>query len=227
MIRRSQHKEVYSTANVIYNITLKTKRTLRTDIPKHNVTTGLPKCPKAYGNGGLIVAETITYNQVRSYTTRVTSSECEVIQCNKLRTLNLETGLKKSTKVKIYDQITNKENLELAYELISNKKGSNTVGIDGKTLDSYSKDTINTVSKSLKDHSFRFKPIRRVFIPKPDGTQRPLGIPSPRDKVVLKTMAIALEKKYKHKFLDCNHGFRPNRGTHSAIKEATKWTGVR
>jgi len=63
-----------------------------------------------------------------------------------------------------------------------------------------------------------------VFIPSAEtgaGQLRPIGIPSPRDKVVQKSITMALEKIYEKKFLDCSYGFRPKRGTHLAIKDVT------
>jgi len=86
------------------------------------------------------------------------------------------------------DKICNPEKLIQAYELVSKNKASNIKSVDSETLDSYSKDTIYSVSKSLQDHSFKFKPIRRVVIPKFNGGIRKLGIPSLRDKVIQKTM---------------------------------------
>jgi retron-type reverse transcriptase len=62
---------------------------------------------------------------------------------------------------------------------------------------------------------------------KSNGKKRPLGIPSPRDKVVLKAMHMILEKVYEPTFLNANHGFRPNCGTHSALESITKWSGTK
>lgn len=206
-----------------------TKWILRVD-PVGVVTTGLPKCRKTYGNGGLILAARLFQ---RSYTTRVMSSECEGVQHNNLPNFNLVTGRCKanySTHIstnrrKVYSEIKDPQSLIHSYEQISKKKGSNTLGIDKETLDSYSKDTILSISESLKDHSFKFKSIRRVLIPKRDGGFRPLGIPGPRDKVVTKSMSSTLERIYENIFLNSSHGFRPGRGTHSAIKTVTAWTG--
>jgi RNA-directed DNA polymerase len=109
--------------------------------------------------------------------------------------------------------------LKQAYDLVSKKKGANTKGIDDLTLDGYSKETIGELSLSLKDHSFKFKPIRCIYIPKRDGFQRPLGIPGPRDKVVQKAAAVELEKIFEKIFEESSHGFRPKRGTHTALKQ--------
>jgi retron-type reverse transcriptase len=66
-----------------------------------------------------------------------------------------------------------------------------------------------------------------MYIPKPNGDVRPLGIPSPRDKVVQRSMVNVLEKIYEPIFLDSSVGFRPGRSTHTAIKAVTGWTGTR
>lgn len=126
----------------------------------------------------------------------------------------------------IYKQICEAENIKLAYELVSKKKGANTLGIEEETLDSYSNETVKSLIQSLKDHSFKFKPIRRVYIPKSNGEQRPLGIPGPRDKVVQKAACNVLEKIYENIFSEHSHGFRPGRGTHTCLKEISGWIGV-
>lgn len=86
-----------------------------------------------------------------------------------------------------------------AYQAVASKKGGNTPGVDlYETLDGYSNREIDGVIASLKDHTYSFRPIRRVYIPKRDGKLRPLGIPSPRDKVVQKVMMIILEALYDY-----------------------------
>lgn len=80
--------------------------------------------------------------------------------------------------------------------------------------------------ESLKDQSFQFKPVRRELIPKPNGKMRPLGIPSPRDKIIQEVMKSILEVIYEPIFSDSSHGFRPTRGCHSALKEISRWNGA-
>jgi len=227
--RRNQYQELSLTALITRDVISMTKGVLRVNIPVVTVTVGLPKFRKRYGNGGFIVAGIKT--QVFSNTSRVMFRECEVTQRRELTTSNLVMGHKKLVQDlnnNFYkDKICNPAKLIQAYELVSSNKGINTKGIDSETLDSYSKDTIHSVSKSLKDHSFKFKPIRRVEIAKPNGSSRKLGIPSPRDKVVQKVMAMALEEIYEPKFSNSSHGFRPKRGTHSALKSVTRWTGTK
>jgi len=170
--RRNRYQELPLTATIILDIICMIKRVLRVNIPVVAVTVGLPKSRKRYGNGGLIVAA-IKTGVFFSNTSKVMFRECKVIQRRGLTTSNLGMGHKKLVQDldnKFYqDKICNHERLIQAYELASKSKASNTKGVDSETLDSYSKDTIYSVSKSLKDHSFKFKPIRRVEIPKPNG----------------------------------------------------------
>lgn len=227
--KRNRYQELSLTATIILDIICMTKRVLRVNRPVIAVTLGLPKSRKRYGNGGLIVATTRA--QVFSNTSKVMFRECEVIQRRELTTFNLEMGRKKlvqNLRNKFYqDKICSTERLVQAYKLISKNKGSNTKNVDSETLDSYSKDTIYSVSKSLKDHSFKFKPIRRVEIPKPNGGIRQFGVPSFRDKVIQKVMAMALEEIYETKFLNSSHGFRPQKGAHSALKSTMNWNGTK
>jgi len=151
--------------------------------------------------------------------------ECEVVQLCKRKKINLVTGRLKSEKSndkgKIYQRIWNEDTLKTSYTKISKNKGANTRGISEETLDGYSLRTISKVSLSLKDHSFQFKPVRRIEIPKTNGSKRKLGIPSPRDKIVQQAMVTVLEEIYEKKFSNKSHGFRPKRGVHTAIKEVT------
>lgn len=227
--RRNQYQELPLTATIIPDIMCMTKGVLRVNKPVVGVTVGLPKSQKRYGNGGLIVAATKA--RVFSNTSKVMFRECEVIQRRELTTSNLGMGNKKLVQNldnKFYhDKICSPERLIQAYELVCKSKTSNTKSLDSETLDSYSKDTIYSVSKSLKDHSFKFKPITRVKIPKSNGDIQKLNKPNSRDRVVQKVMAMTLEEIYESKFLNSSHGFRPKRGTHSALKSVIGWNGVK
>jgi len=119
----------------------------------------------------------------------------------------------------------------VAYERIKSSPGNMTAGTDRVTLDGFSMKVIEDIIGSIRDESFQFKPSRREYIPKANGKMRPLGIPSPRDKVVQETMRMVLEAIYDSPkgsyFRDSSHGFRPNRSCHTALREfKRKWAGV-
>lgn len=227
--RRNRHQELSLTATIMLDMIGMTKGVLKVNISVVVVTVGLPKFRKRYGNGGLIVAANKT--RVFGNMFKVMFRGCEVIQRRGLTRYNLGMGHKKSVQDldnRFYqEKICKPERLIQAYESVIKSKASNTRGVDSETLDSYSKDTIYSVSKSLKDHSFKFEPIRRVKIPKPNGGIRKLGVPSSRDKVIQKVIAMALEEIYEPKFLNSSHGFRPKRGTHSALKSVISWNGTK
>ena len=120
---------------------------------------------------------------------------------------------------------------EIAYEKIKSNPGNMTTGTDGSTLDGFSYAAMGDIIRSLRDEQFQFKPVRREYIPKTNGKMRPLGIPSPRDKIVQEVIHMILEAIYDSPYGPCfheaSHGFRPNRSCHTALREfRRKWTGV-
>jgi len=130
----------------------------------------------------------------------------------------------------LYRLMLNEELFLAAYHRIKSKPGNMTPPhiyiygdrIDKETLDEISLEKIREIIKSLKDQSFQFRPVRRVFIPKANGKQRPLGVPSPMDKLVQEVMRMILEQVYEPKFSEHSYGFRPGRGCHSALKQIAK-----
>jgi group II intron reverse transcriptase/maturase len=120
---------------------------------------------------------------------------------------------------------------EVVYEQIRSNPGNMTAGTDGTTLDGFSLKTIARLIESIKDESFQFKPAKRVYIPKPNGKMRPLGMPPPLDKIVQGAISMVLEAIYDSPygafFNTHSHGFRPGRSCHTALREfGEKWTGV-
>jgi len=94
-------------------------------------------------------------------------------------------------------------------------------GVDGQTAKDYESDIENHLAsllERLKSGTYRAPAVRRVYIPKADGTKtRPIGIPTFEDKVQQKAVAMALEAVYEQDFLDCSYGFRPGRSAHDAL----------
>ena len=100
------------------------------------------------------------------------------------------------------------------------KKAS--AGVDGVTYEEYERDVarnIQTLHERLKNGKYQAQPLRRVYIPKENGKQRPISIPALEDKIVQKGMVEILHAIYEQDFLDCSYGFRPGRGQHQALDE--------
>jgi len=106
----------------------------------------------------------------------------------------------------------------LAYDKLKSKPGNMTPGINPTTLDGISKKWIVETVESLKTEQFKFKPGRRIQIPKANGGQRPLTIASPRDKIVQECIRMILEAIFEPTFSDNSHGFRAGKSCHSALK---------
>jgi group II intron reverse transcriptase/maturase len=129
--------------------------------------------------------------------------------------------------INAFRTLSNPGILKLAYESIKSKSGNMVCGTDKETLDGISKEWFHKTHRSLISGSFRFRPARRVLIPKPDNSgTRPLGIGSPRDKTVQQSWRMTFEHVLNPKFLNCSYGFRPKRGCHQALQKVRSWTGV-
>jgi RNA-directed DNA polymerase len=78
---------------------------------------------------------------------------------------------------------------------------------------------VNIILERAKSGSYVAPPVRRVHIPKSDGSQtRPIGVPTFEDKVLQRAVAMVLEAVYEQSFLDCSYGFRPGRSAHQALR---------
>ena len=109
--------------------------------------------------------------------------------------------------------------LQYCYMLIKGKPGNMSKGSTKETLDGLTYEWFEKLSEDVKSGALKFTPARRVLVPKPGKKEkRPLGIGAPRDKIVQKGLQVLLEAIYEPMFLDCSHGFRPNKSTHSALR---------
>ena len=128
---------------------------------------------------------------------------------------------------RLYRQLFNRQWYLLAYGRLYSNKGSLTPGPDGETADGMSLGKIERIIDAMRHERYRFKPVRRVYIPKKDGKKRPLGLPSWSDKLVGEVIRLLLEAYYEPQFSDRSHGYRPKRGCHTALSEvANWWTGT-
>ena len=119
----------------------------------------------------------------------------------------------------LYDIITSRNNILLAYRTIKSNKGSKTPGTDGKTILDIEKRTenelIEEIQKQLKN--YRPKKVRRKLIEKDNGKMRPLGIPSILDRIIQQCFKQVLEPIAEAHFYNHSYGFRPLRSTHHAM----------
>jgi retron-type reverse transcriptase len=129
---------------------------------------------------------------------------------------------------KLFQKLYNVELWLLAYQCIAPKQGNMTPGVDGKTVDGAGLKLIRDAIADLKASRYKPIPVRRVYIPKPNGKQRPLGIPAFRDKLLGTVLKLILEAIYEPTFSQHSHGFRPGRSCHTALEAVkTEMTGVR
>lgn len=120
---------------------------------------------------------------------------------------------------RLYELITSRENILLAFRTIKSNKGSKTKGTDNRTIDDIKnmKDDEIVVKVNKLLQNYQPKKVKRVYIPKPNGDKRPLGIPSIMDRLIQQCFKQVLEPIADAKFYNHSYGFRPLRSTHHAI----------
>lgn len=118
----------------------------------------------------------------------------------------------------LYDKVYRKDILGRAWELVRANRG--TAGMDDQSIQSIENEGVREflaqIQQELEDGRYHPRPIQRVYITKPDGRNRPLGIPVVRDRVVQIAVKIAVEPVFEADFQPCSFGFRPKRSAHDA-----------
>ena len=124
----------------------------------------------------------------------------------------------------LYDKVYRDDVMKEAWKRVKANKGSS--GIDGITIEDIEvmgvKRYLTGIQSELKSGTYKPLPVRRVMIPKPDGSQRPLGIPCVKDRIVQMATKIAIEPIFEADFKGCSYGFRPKRSAKQALEVVRK-----
>ena len=138
-----------------------------------------------------------------------------------------ERGRKGLPCTQLYRQMFNRELYLTAYGNIYSNQGAMTPGANEETADGMSEEKIEQIIGLMRNERYRFSPARRIYIPKKNGRLRPLGLPSWSDKLVGEVVRLLLEAIYEPQFSRWSHGFRRNRGCHTALRDIQNtWTGT-
>ena len=138
-----------------------------------------------------------------------------------------ERGKQKKPIERVYKLLFNRELYLNAYAKLYPNNGAMTKGVTDETVDGMSIQKIDRMIEILREEKYQWKPTRREYIKKKNGKKRPLGIPIWGDKVLQEVMRQILEAYYEPQFSEHSHGFRPNRGCHTALQEIQVWKGTR
>jgi RNA-directed DNA polymerase len=131
----------------------------------------------------------------------------------------LETGVKGGKWFRLIDKVYAPANLAAGFTRVQANDGA--AGVDHMSVDDYAARAdanLASLAESLRLETYRPQPIRRTYIPKPDGTQRPLGIPTVRDRVVQTAVRHVIEPIFERTFAEHSYGFRPGRSCRDALR---------
>jgi RNA-directed DNA polymerase len=120
----------------------------------------------------------------------------------------------------LYNLLWNEVWLRAAHHKVNSNQGRETAGIDSETMSIFNgnlEGNLEVLREQLKAKTFEPQPVRRVYIPKPNGKKRPLGIPGVRDRIVQEALRMILEPIWEADFSQHSFGFRPNRSTYDAM----------
>ena len=126
--------------------------------------------------------------------------------------------------MELIEVILSKENLNRAYKKVVANKGAS--GVDGVTVEElgdYIRENKDVIVTSIRNKTYMPEPVRRVYIPKDNGKQRPLGIPTALDRTIQQAIAQPISDIYEEIFSEYSYGFRPKRSCQQAIIKALEY----
>ena len=132
--------------------------------------------------------------------------------------LGISTNGKRGNDMKLMEVILRDENLDEAMKRVKSNKGG--PGVDKMLvdeIDAYFETNRETIKKQILEKKYKPQPVKRVYIPKPNGKKRPLGIPTVVDRVIQQAVALELSRIYDETFSDNSFGFRPHRSAQNAM----------
>lgn len=119
---------------------------------------------------------------------------------------------------RVYRELYDENRYLNCYAKLYRNEGAMTPGVTPETVDGMSLEKIRHIISTLRDGSFVWSPAKRVYIPKANGKMRPLGLPTWTGKIVQDVIRSILEPYYEARFRNASHGFRPDRGCHTALQ---------
>ena len=142
--------------------------------------------------------------------------------------ITYKCGVKGYVLKDVFRRMMDKHLFLIAYGNLYANRGALTPGTDNtQTIDGMSERRIDNLIQSLRDKTFKWTPVRRVYIPKKRGGTRPLGVPNLNDKLVQEVIRMILESYYEPQFRKSSHGFRPRRSCHTALETIkSTWKGT-